>query len=72
LTPSPFFDIFFLIFFFTHIFMHNFWWTKELSFCWYLVILKLHNTRRYNSFSLIYIIHRVIVHHTNLLNSWSF
>jgi hypothetical protein len=72
LTPSPFFDIFLLIFFFTHIFMYNFWRTKELSFCWHLVILKLHNTRRYNSFSLIYIIHRVIVHHTNLLNSWSF
>ena len=72
LASSSFFNIFLLIFVFTHVFMHNFWWTKKLSFCWYFIILELHNTRRYYSFSLIYIVHWVIIHHTHLIDSWSF
>jgi len=69
LTLSSFFDVFFLIFFFAHVFMHYFWRTKELSFCWSLVILELHYTRRYYSFPLIHFIHRVVVHHTHLIDS---
>lgn len=69
LTLSSFFDVFFLIFFFAHVFMHYFRRTKELSFCWSLVILELHYTRRYYSFPLIHFIHRVVVHHTHLIDS---
>lgn len=69
LTLSSFFDVFLLIFFFAHVFMHYFRRTKELSFCWYLVILELHYTRRYYFFPLIHFIHRVVVHHTHLIDS---